>query len=162
MRFNPADGSDVTGYETWYCPDYQSGNCYASDERYGYWAHGPDEWGDQTRVFAYLYGRRILVRNADGSQPVVVRAVDRGPLNTVGDQGQPYWTRPIDLSPWAMGALTGKKECLDWDGTDPLKGACQMDESAQVTVCWADNSLPLGPVTDPRQAKCAFEVQRTR
>jgi len=159
MRFNPDSDSDYTptDYSTWYCKDdtaAQGPDCYSNDAKYKYWDHGPD-FGSWTWSVAYLYGRRLLVTNADGSNPVVVRAVDKGPENT-DIQGQAYSKRPIDLSPWAMGALKDPANCADWDGTDAEKVQCQLPADAEVTVCWTDNSLPPGIVSEDK-AKCIFE-----
>jgi hypothetical protein len=139
MRFSPReDGPKETAYQV-YKP-------FAKAPRYAKW-NGAPLIGQMAQPLSFLYGRKLAVsRVVNGKKlTVIVRATDRGPT-----EGGVWSARPVDLSPWAMGALTGKPKCLDWDGTNAqLSIACDFTGNKatnRVTVSWADNSLPLGPL----------------
>ncbi len=186
MRFNPdpnrkkPDGSgenpNIYEYGKFYCPlesqfvRVPNTECVAdtADGRYKQWDAGQGGmWGPVTWTLSYLYGRELLVKRhftdpktgVAIDKAVVVRAVDRGP-----DQDEEQWRqRPVDLSPWAMGALQTNPACIDWDGTNGLKDACDFTSAANdqlVTVCWAPNDMPLGPVANPTAAKCVYETAK--
>ena len=138
MRFSPReDAEKQTAFQV-YAP-------FATDPRYNQW-NGAPLISQMAAPLSYLYGRKLEVTRTVSGQTysVIVRAVDRGPT-----EGEPWSERPVDLSPWAMGALTGKPECLNWDGTNTgrMQEKCDFtgDPTNSVTVRWADNSLPLGP-----------------
>ena len=139
MRFSPREAAPKeTAYDA-YRP-------FATAPRYAKW-NGAPLIGQMAQPLSYLYGRKLRVsRVVNGMRYIViVRATDRGPT-----EGGVWGARPVDLSPWAMGALTGKRKCLDWDGTSAtLSLACDFtgdQKTNRVTVSWADNSLPLGPL----------------
>lgn len=143
MRFSPREDSPKATAYSKYAP-------YATDPRYAKWNGGP-LIAEMAQPLSFLYGRKLAVsRTVNGkTYAVIVRAADRGPT-----EGKPWGERPVDLSPWAMGALTGNPKCLDWDGSDPnLTRLCDFtgDKATNVvTVRWADNSAPLGPTSASR------------
>ncbi len=144
MRFSPREDSPkATAYQ-----EYAK---YSTDPSYAKWNGGPLV-STMAEPLSYLYGRKLQVSRTENGvkRTVIVRAVDRGPT-----EGAPWGKRPVDLSPWAMGALTGIPACLDWDGSNTglLQELCDFtgNESTNVvTVSWADNSLPLGPLSAGR------------
>lgn len=144
MRFSPREDSPkATAYKV-YAP-------FAQDPRYAAWDGAP-LIKEMAEPLSFLYGRKLAVsRTLNGiKRTVIVRAVDRGPT-----EGMEWSARPVDLSPWAMGALSGIRECIDWNGTNDDKLAQKCDWTGDkatniVTVTWADNSLPLGPLPSLR------------
>ncbi|MCB0919713.1 MAG: hypothetical protein KDC39_14220 [Actinobacteria bacterium] len=156
---NPCnDATDPGKYRSYYAamrfspqqlqapPDMSAYVPYAKESRYHQW-DGDPLVADLAAPYSFLYGRKLQITRTVGGKEysVIVRATDRGPNDTPAE----YADRPVDLSPWTMGALTGIEACLDWDGTDPqLTDQCDWttDTDNTVSVEWADNSRTLGPV----------------
>lgn len=120
------------------------------------WANNPMN-DEASSNLSWLYGRQLKVTRSDNGKSVIVRATDRGPGTETGPSE--YDKRPIDLSPWAVGALADDPSCIAFDGakatpagiafntkcdwTNPSAGGT----GPSVTVEWVPaNNLPLGPV----------------
>ncbi|MGD9620789.1 hypothetical protein [Mycolicibacterium sp.] len=148
MRFSPTENFTVTTDFTAYDKSVPPQGPFHQ------WAGNPltDELSTN---LSWLYGRQLKVTRKDNNKSVIVRAVDRGP----GTNPTPsvYDTRPIDLSPWAVGALADDPACIAFDGAkgtpagDAFNTKCDWTNTGaatpNVSIEWVvDNNQPLGPV----------------
>lgn len=148
MRFTPTKGGtvefDVSAYDKVVPP---TGDFHK-------WANNPMN-DEASSNLSWLYGRQLKVTRNDNNKSVIVRAADRGPGSEAGHPE--YDKRPIDLSPWAVGALADDPSCIAFDGAkgtpagDAFMTKCDWTNdpagTPNVTIEWVpDNNLPLGPV----------------